>query len=274
MLRVAQNSLISSKRQMSVIILLFFLTSILISCGVSDVKTDIGNSLILEEIQFDHFNTLKFTTLSGGRIYRLQQEFAYEGETRIEASFKFNYFQDSIVVIDQLNPVTRLPYLSVKLQDNRPIQVVRYFAAVDVQLIHNITYTPENDIRIDLTRIASNGDEFHVGYAIYHFNSNGNVLNNKHYFFDRDSPGDFEKSTDKIYTYDNYVNPQMELYLPFFNNIGFPHVQFFSKNNILSVKDSIQTSFYDYEYGNDNQVLTQELPNGQTLYFRYLNRSE
>lgn len=242
-----------------------------VSCSVNDSDSERNTECILQQIQFDEFNSLNFKTISGGRIYNLNQEFTLEGETKTVASFLFKYFADSIAVQDQNDPFSILPFLSVKLNDDKPIRVVKFFSNAGVKLIHELDYFSNNLIRIDLFREASDGGILYVGYSNYHLNEDGNVFRNERFSADRSDTTQFSKFEDRFYTYDNYSNPQKNLYLPFFADTNFPDVKFFSANNILSFTEEDQTFQFEYEYGTNENIVSQTLPDGQSIFFRYVN---
>lgn len=252
-------------------ILLWLPLALIISCSVNDSESVRIENCILQEIQFDEFNSLKFSTISGGRIYNLTQEFTFEEETDIVESFQFRYPPDSIAIQDQKDPFSTYPFISVRLEDEKPVQVVKFFSSSGVRLIHDIDYSQANQIRIDLTRIVSFGDEFYEGYSFYHLDSEGNVIRNERYGTIRNEPGEFIKFEDRFYMYDDYPNPQKNLYLPFFADRNFPDVKFFSANNILSFTEQEQTFQFHNEYGKDKNLTSQTFPTGQTVQFKYVN---
>lgn len=240
------------------------------SCDVADSGTE-TESCILNQIQFDEFNTLNFSTVSGGKVFEIKQENTSDGDTEIVASFRFIYQPDSISVNNQLDVSSQQPFMSVKLEDERPVKVNRFFSMQGVRLQHEISYPDDETIRIDLTRFASTGDVLYVGYSLYHKDSSGNVVHYERFSANRENPGDFTKEEDNRYTYDTLQSAQKGLYLPFFNSTGFPDVRFFSSGNLTSFSDGNQTLFYENEYGPDDQLESQRLPNGQVLLFGYAN---
>lgn len=253
-------------------ILLSFLTAfLLLSCSL--VNTDDKEIIpcILSEIKYDAFNSLKFQTISGGRIYNISQLFTEDDEPTIIASFQFNYFEDLISIVDQDNPSANEAFMTIRLENDRPYQVLRYFQASGVRLFHDITYPETGKIRVDLTREASTGDILYVGYSLYHLNSDGNVVQNERFVASDEEPSGFEKVQDRSFTYDSNPSPQINLFLPFFADTNFPDVKFFSVNNILTISENNQTIQFQYEYGLNNEVVTQTLPTGQSLIFLYAN---
>lgn len=247
------------------------LVVIAMSCSVNDSESDSMTECILQEIRFDEFNSLNFKTISGGRIFNLTQEFTFEGETDIVESFLFKYVPDSIAILDQNDPFSTRPFISVRLEDEKPVQVVKFFSGSGVRLIHDINYSEPNQIRIDLTRIVSFGDEFYEGYSIYYLNPNGNVTRNERFEAILDEPGEFIKFEDRFYMYDDFPNPQKDLYLPFFADRNFPDVKFFSSNNIQSFTEQEQLFQFQNIYGEDQNLVSQILPGGQSIRFGYVN---
>ena len=244
---------------------------IAVSCSVNNSETETETECILQEIKFGEFNSLKFQTVSGGRIYTLKQEFTFEGETDIVESFQFKYSPDSIAIQDQNDPFSIYPYLSVRLEDDKPVQVVKFFSQQGVRLIHDIDYSEPNQIRIDLTRIVSFGDKFYEGYSIYHLDSNGNVIRNERFDAVQNDPEELRKIEDRFYMYDDFPNPQKNLYLPFFADRTFPDVKFFSTNNIQSFREQEQRYQFQNIYGEDQNLVSQILPSGQPIHFGYVN---
>lgn len=244
---------------------------LMVSCSVNGSESEQKNECILQEIQFDEFNSLKLQTISGGRIYRLSQEFTFEGETKIVESFLYKYFPDSIAILDQNDPYSLYPYISVRLKDQKPIKVVKFFSNSGVRLMHKFDYSENNIIRIDLTRIVSTGEVFYEGYSNYYMDSDRNVIRNESYAADRNNSGQFKKYEDRVYVYDNYSSPQQHLYLPFFVNRNFPDVKFFSDNNILSFTEDEEIFQFQNEYGMNENLVSQTLPNGQSVFFKYVN---
>lgn len=242
-----------------------------VSCSVNDSESDNITDCILQEIRFDEFNSLHFSTISGGRIYNLTQEFTFEGETDIVESFQFRYSPDSIAIQDQNDPFSTYPFIGVRLEDEKPVQVVKFFSGSGVRLIHDIDYSRANQIRIDLTRIVSFGDEFYEGYSLYHLDSEGNVIRNERFEAVYEEAGEFIKFEDRFYTYDDFPNPQKDLYLPFFADRNFPDVKFFSPNNIQSFTEQEQLFQFQNIYGEAENLVSQILPGGQSVFFGYVN---
>lgn len=257
------------------IVLLLVASALSVSCSVND-STDQGedNDCILQQIQFNEFSSLNFKTLSGGRIYNLTQEFTQDGETEIVESFLYKYAPDSIAILDQNDPFSIYPFISVNLEDGKPVRVVKFFSNLGVRLIHDIDYSQPNQIRIDITRIVSYGDQFYEGYAIYHLDSDGNVTRNERFDAIQNNPEELRKIEDRTFIYDSYPNPQKHLYLPFFATRTFPDVKFFSANNIISFTEQGQTFQFQNEYGGDENMVAQTLPDGQTIFFNYINCGE
>lgn len=242
------------------------LLSLTFSCKENDEP---DTACILERIQFDQYNSLEFVTLSGGVIYQLRQVFEYEDELNVVASFQFTYFLDSLVVNDQLEP-GKLPYLTVSLKDDQPQQVIRYFPSADVQIIHDFTYA-DDFIRVDLTRLASNGESLHAAYAYYYLNSSQNVDRIERYEIEREGLFTFEKVEDRAFIYDNYESPFQGLYLPFFADSELPDIKFFSANNILDIQEQNEVLRFTYEYGEENSTKRLTDPQGRSVAFHYLN---
>lgn len=228
----------------------------------------------LSRIQFNEFDSLNFRTISGGRVYSLTQESTVDGETSITALFQFSYQQESIRVVDQMDPHPVNPYMAITLEDDRPVEVVRYFNSIGVVLTHEISYPEMNRIRVDLTREASTGDVLYIGYADYRLDDNGNVVRLQQFRADEDNPSEFTPMLDRFYTYDDNPNPQDDLYLPFFANVNFPTLTFFSSNNILSYTENGQTFKFDYAYGPNREVVRQTRPAGNEILFGYANCSD
>jgi hypothetical protein len=264
------NIIFSSK------VVLFLLTSLLLlnSCDLTGSENNEETECYLSKIQFNKFDSLNFRTISGGRVYSLTQELTVDGETDITASFQFSYGQETIRVVDQMNPHPINPYMLVTLEDDRPVEVIRYFNSIAVELIHEISYPEENKIRVDLTRIASTGDVLYIGYSDYILDADGNVVRLQQFRADEDDPTQFSPMLDRFYTYDENPNPQDELYLPFFSNVNFPNLTFFSQNNILSYTENGQTFQFDYDYGPDDEVIRQFRPSGNEILFGYANCSD
>lgn len=257
-----------NNKSFSWVLLLMVIT---VSCSVNNAEIESDTECILQEIKFDEFNSLKFLTISGGRIFNLTQEFTSNGETEIVESFQFRYSPDSIAIQDQNDPFSIYPFVSVKLEDGKPVQVVKFFSGSGVRLIHDIDYSQPDQIRIDLTRIVSFGDEFYEGYSIYHLDSNGNVIRNERFEAKMNEPGEFIKFEDRFYIYDDFPNPQKNLYLPFFAGRNFPDVKFFSQNNIQSFREEEQLFQFQNIYGEDQNLVSQILPSGQPIHFGYVN---
>lgn len=245
-----------------------------LSCSVHSPDDEAVSDCYLEEIRFDEVNSLQFQTLSGGRIYRMSRLYTVDGETNILDSYQFKYFEDSLAVIDQGNSFSTEPYLSIRFEEDRPVEAVRYFYSAGVKLFHDIEYFDEDSIRIDLSRLDSTGDLLYFGYAIYHINPDGNVARNERFRADPDDSTSVSKIEDRTFTYDGFPSPQENLFLPYFADADFADVKFFSDNNILSFSENNQTYEYQYEYGSDENVVTQILPSGQSLSFSYANCSE
>ena len=135
----------------------------LMSCSILSSEENQTTGCILQEIKYDEFNSLKFQTILGGRMYTVSQEFADNDKVSIVASYQFRYSENRITVIDQKNSNALYPYLSIELEGESPKQILRYFPLSGVLLFHDFSYPEENLIRVDLTREASTGDILYVG---------------------------------------------------------------------------------------------------------------
>lgn len=263
--------LVKSKSLRFLLIPLLFLGA----CNLAETESEEETECFLSKIQFNPFDSLNFRTISGGRVYSLTQELTVDGETSITASFQFSYQQESIRVVDQINPHPINPYMHITLDENdRPVKVIRYFNSIGVVLIHEISYPEGNRVRVDLTREASTGDVLYIGYADYQLDDNGNVVRQQQFRADEDDSSQFTSILDRSYTYDDNPSPQDDLYLPFFANVNFPTLTFFSANNILSYTENGQTFSFDYDYGPKGEVIRQTRPTGNDILFGYANCSD
>lgn len=240
------------------------------SCDINSSTPD-TDSCILSSIQFDAINTIHISTVSGGKIFEVFQEANIDGETEIVASFRFIYQPDSISIRNLLSSGDQFQSLGIKLEDDRPVQVIKSFSGQGIQLIHDVTYPSNQLVRVDLTRIASNGDSLIVGFSNYHKDNNGNVRRYERYSADRSNPEFFTLEEDLIFTYDDFESPVNGYYLPFFNNTGFPDARFFSNGNITSISQDSSTVFFENEYGREGQLLSQKQVNGPVVFFEYAN---
>ncbi len=240
---------------------------LLVGCAEDSIAP---KGCILESMEFDARNRYRFVTVGGGTIYEQRQEVEDgEGNVEVLASFRFTYFADSVVVTDQLNPA-KYPYLRAKLENDQPVEVVRYFPGPDVLLTHFITYESDR-FQVDMYRLASTGAYDYVAYGIYHTNAKGHVTRLESFFRDLDNPGEFVKSDDRFFLYDDSLSPLMGLYLPFFAGVNLPDVAYFSPNNIVT--DQSTDLRYDYQYAFDENGNTtiQFASDGASVKFRYLN---
>ncbi|MFT4738438.1 MAG: hypothetical protein ACI8QD_000150 [Cyclobacteriaceae bacterium] len=241
-----------------------------LSCTDGDISKH--DNCILSTIQFDDFNKLQFTTVSGGQIYYVRQTFTFEGETKTVAFYQFTYFEDSLVIKDQLAQVSSLtPYISVKFEDEKPIQVVRFFNSSGVKLVHDFDYSQKDRLQVSLTRVASNGQSLFAAYANYHMNSAGNVSRIERFGIDPDDRSVFILNEDRVFSYDDFKSPVKGYYLPFFTDTNLPDVKFFSTNNVLSIAENNTTARYEYIYDASNNTTAQIPPSGQPVIFSYLN---
>lgn len=241
------------------------------SCSLVETDREQFDNCILSEIKYDQYNSLKFQTISGGRIYRATQEFTLDGEDVTVSAYQFKYSPGKITIINEGEPYSPKPFMTVEHDDFKPTQIERHFFKSGVTLYHDISYPQEDIIRIEITREISTGDLFLFGYAIYQVNSDGNIIRNERYLADRNNPSVLEKVQDRFFSYDNYPSPQIDLYLPFFTSVNFPDVKFFSSNNILSFTENNQEFQFQYKYGENNNTLSQSLPLGQSIEFKYVN---
>ena len=224
---------------------------------------------ILNEIELDEFNTLQYFTISGGRVYQLRQLFDNGVERDTLAFFQYTYFLDSLVVTNQLDPSLR-PYMSVRYEGERILQVVRYFTSSGVLLLFDFEYG-DAIVTVNLTRVASNGDELFATYANYYFDDADNVVRIEQFGIDEDDRSQFVLTQDRRFTYDNFVSPLEGLLLPFFANANVPGVEFFSKNNIIVVEDEDERIEIDYIYNEFGNVTRQLNPDGTELGYGYVN---
>jgi len=244
---------------------------ILLSAGCAVNNSQLENSCILSEIQFSENNTLKFITISGGRIYQIKQEFVNDDdEVVVLAFFQFNYYIDSLVVINQFAENQKFPYMTVQFDGDRPLRVQKFFGASGVRLIHEMDYSNEDRILVDLYREASDGQILFAGYSNYYTDVAGNVTRNERYFVDRDDPSIFTKFEDISFVYDQFNSPQQNLYLPFFTDTNFPDVRFFSPNNITQVHDEESVENYQYNYDQFGNMTSMIQPDGSPIYYRYI----
>jgi len=252
-----------------IIIGLFFGSIAIGSCSVTDVSE--GNSCILSEIQFTSNTKLVFTTISGGQVYQLKQEFTDEdGEVITLASFQYQYFTDSLVVRNQLATSRKFPFMTVKFEEGRAKRVQKFFGGSGVRLIHEIDYSNDDLILIDLYREASDGRILYAGYSNYYTDEKGNITRNVRYLVDRQDPSIFSKFEDTTFEYDDYSSPQQNLFLPFFTDTNFPDVRFFSQNNILEEQDESGSGNYQYGYNEFGNMTSMIQPDGSPVYFRYI----
>jgi len=256
------------------VVLLLSLLFIFNSCDLVNSENEERGECYLSKIQFNQFDSLNFRTISGGRVYSLTQELTVGDESDITASFQYAYSENSIRIVDQLNFHPTNPFMAVTLEDGRPVRVLKYFNSVGVLLIHEISYPEENKIRVDLTREASTGDVLYIGYSEYLKNDEGNVVRHRSFRQTNEHPSGFLPILDRSYTYDDNPNPQDGLYLPFFANVDFPTITFFSSNNILSYTENGQSFSFDYEYGPSGEIVRQTRPEGNDILFGYANCSD
>lgn len=253
------------------------LTAILlfsVSCSLVRNKEDNVPECYLEEIRYDEYNSLRFQTISGGQLYRISRLFTVDGQANVQADYRFSYSKDSLTVLDRTLPFANTPFMAITYENQQPRKVARYFYSSGVTLFHDIAYFGEDSIRVDLSRLDSIGDLLYFGYAVYHMNEEGNVIRNVRFRADAEDSTAVTKIEDRVYTYDTYPSPHEDLLIPFFGDAGFPDVQYFSANNILTFSENNQIFEYRYEYGPDDNVLTQRVPQGQSLSFSYANCSE
>ncbi len=228
----------------------------------------------MSEIQFAENSRLVFTTISGGQIYQLRQEFLREDDDPlVVAAFQFQYFVDSLVVRNQLESELRFPYMTVKFEVDKPKRVEKYFGGSGVRLIHEIDYSNTDRILIDLYREASDGQILYAGYSNYFTDENGNITRNERFFADRDDPSIFEKFEDVTFEYDEFQSPQMNLFLPFFTDTNFPDARFFSPNNVLAVRSDSNVFNYQYSYDRFGNMTSMIQPDGTPVYYRYIGCS-
>ena len=223
---------------------------------------------ILEEIQFTEYSSLKIVTISGGQIYQLRQEYTIDDETQVTSSFKYSYFKDSLAIYDELDGSSIYPYMTVKYYNEKPIRVTRYFPESGVYLYHDLDYSTPNLIRDNMTRIASTGDVWHMGYADYYLDEDGNVIRNERFESNREKVGEFNQYEDREFVYDGFESPQQHLLLPFFNQKTFPDVKFFSSNNIVTTSENEEAQHFRYEYNDEGYIKIMIQPDGTPVYFR------
>lgn len=244
------------------------------SCSLVSNEESGAPECFLEEIRYDEFNSLRFVTISGGQFYQVSRLFTVDGQTNIQADYRFSYSPDSLTVQDRTRSFATRPFMAIAYENEEPKKVARYFYSSGVTLFHDIAYFGEDSIRVDLSRLDSTGDLLYFGYAVYHLSDEGNVIRNVRFRADPSDSTSLSKIEDRTFTYDTYPSPQEDLLIPYFGDAGFPDVPYFSANNILSFSENNQTFEYRYEYGPDENVVTQSVPQGQSLSFSYANCSE
>lgn len=248
------------------VILMAFLSS---SCQEQEMDAP---GCILESIQFSPSNTLAFKTINGGQIYQLKQLTLFEGRTITSSFYQYKYFKDSITISDQLVPSRYgIPYLSVKLENNQPVQVVRHSDATQIKVIYDIDYSDPNRIQISLTRENNIGERLLFSYGIYDLDVNKNVTHVQSYFINTETLSDFILFEDRQLTYDQFFNPMKGLLVPYFTANRLPDVKFFSSQNLLTITENEQVARYSYQYGSEDHTVTQTLPEGSQVVFNYLN---
>lgn len=224
---------------------------------------------ILEEIEFDSNNRYRFETISGGTIYRQIQEYVTNDRIETLASFQFQYFTDSLVILDQLNP-GKYPYLRAKYEDDRLKEVVRHFPLSDVLVTHFFSYN-EDHFRVDMYRLASTGDYSYVAYGIYYTDESGNITRQESYLSQIENPDSFVRSEDRYFLYDLAKSPLQGLFLPFFSSFSLPGPEFFSPNNIVADQIDNTRREFQYQYGANGSTLAQIGTSGAAIQYHYLN---
>ena len=252
-------------------IMVFYLFSLI---TLTSCKEDLQSpeNCLLASIQYNSNNWLELLTISGGTMYQLKQYVRVEGETKLFASYQYKYLKDSVIIRDQLNAAKyRYPYITAKLDQAIPVQVVRYSPATEIRVVFDIDYTDPGLIIVKLTRVTNEGDRLLFAYGHYELDGNGNVVHVTRYRINTATFAEFNIYEDRYYTYDDYANPMKGLILPFFASATSPDIKFFSQNNPLTVTENNQLARYAYQYGNSNNTLSQIPPDGDPVTFSFLN---
>ncbi|HCX22601.1 MAG: hypothetical protein CMB80_25640 [Flammeovirgaceae bacterium] len=198
------------------LMLLFILT---LSCEESEPAL---SECILEAIHLDDRNRLEFVTISGGKIYQVTQKYETDEEIETVASYRFNSFPDSLVILDQLNP-GKFPFMRVNYENGRPYKIIRHFPTEDVLLTHDISYS--NDlIEVNMSRVASTGDFAELGHGLYHLDASGNVFHVEKFRWDLNQQ--IYKYDERFFQYDQGISPLEGLLIPFFVRVALPDAEF------------------------------------------------
>ena len=222
---------------------------------------------ILEAIYLDEYNRFEFLTLSEGVIYQIRQKFELEGDVDLVSSFQFTYFQDSVVIRDQLNP-GKFPYMRVQMENEQPIKIVRHFPTEDVLLFHEFSYYDDR-IEVKMSRLASTGDLADLAYGIYYFDEKGNIGRVEK--FRSDFEGSFYKYEERFFQYDQGISPLKNMLIPFFMRVALPDAEFFSLNNITVDQRIDARDNYSYRYSESGHTVAQIAADGSQVSFSYLN---
>ncbi|WP_258097778.1 hypothetical protein [Marinoscillum pacificum] len=234
------------------------------ACRDEDLSPD---QCILESIHLDDYNRLEFLTLSGGRIYQIKQQLEVDGDIDLVSSFQFTYFNDSVVVLDQLNP-GKFPYMRVQMENEQPIKIIRHFPTEDVLLFHDLMYYDDR-VEVKMSRLASTGDLADLAFGVYYFNENNNIGRVEK--FRSDFEGSFYKYEERFFQYDQGISPLKNMLIPFFIQVALPDAEFFSCNNITVDQRIDARDNYSYRYSESGHTVAQIASDGSQVSFSYLN---
>lgn len=227
----------------------------------------IPDQCILESIHLDDYNRLEFLTLSGGRIYQIKQQLEVDGDIDLVSSFQFTYFNDSVVVLDQLNP-GKFPYMRVQMENEQPVKIIRHFPTEDVLLFHDLMYYDDR-VEVKMSRLASTGDLADLAFGVYYFNENNNIGRVEK--FRSDFEGSFYKYEERFFQYDQGISPLKSMLIPFFIQVALPDAEFFLYNNITVDQRIDARDIYSYRYSESGHTVAQIASDGSQVSFSYLN---
>jgi len=235
---------------------LFLLAVILqLACDKSNDTIEKSNAGSISKISSQEFS-FNFEYNVDGNLFFINQErlFPESGPVSLNVYVK-KIGKDSLILGRLRNSfIFDPPTLTVKLKDEKIIQVKRHIPSLPASSTMNVTYETDK-IRISMVYQDGSTMQKTRTYGDYFLDANGNV-NKIEKFRDTDNGTGTLLFETVALSYDSANNPWQGLVYPLLFCTDLPQAKFFSRNNINSRTINGNLSSFEYIYDADNRTIS------------------